>query len=197
MFLAALQPYKTSCPWSQEECKNNSSFSALLSKHQKDRKTGRQTDRLFSLVIKTKVAKNVNRMSERQTKRPTDRKTERFFSLLIKTKVVQNVNWMSERQKDRNTDRQIQKDRQKTERLFSLVIKTKVVKNVNRMSERQKDRPKDSQTDIQTERLFSFNSYQNKNCSECQQDVRKITRAGSLAVRTGSWTIFLTSCLHS
>jgi hypothetical protein len=23
------------------------------------------------------------------------------------------------------------------------------------------------------------------------------TRAGSLAVRTGSWTIFLTSCLHS
>ena len=53
-------------------------FSAQLSKQklfrmstgcQKDRKTGQQrgrkTEILFSLVIKTKVVKNVNRMSER------------------------------------------------------------------------------------------------------------------------------------
>ena len=32
---------------------------------QTDRKTDRKTETLFSLVIKTKVAKNVNRMSER------------------------------------------------------------------------------------------------------------------------------------
>ena len=40
---------------------------------QNDRKTGRQTDRktdiLFSLVIKTKVVQNVNRMSESQSDR--------------------------------------------------------------------------------------------------------------------------------
>ena len=42
---------------------------------QKDRKTGRQTyrqierQRLFSLVVKTKVVQNVNRMSKTQTGR--------------------------------------------------------------------------------------------------------------------------------
>ena len=59
----------------------------------------------FSLVIKTKLVQNVNRMSERQNDMPkdrltdgqTDRKTKRLFSLVIKTKVVQNVNRMSER----------------------------------------------------------------------------------------------------
>ncbi len=32
---------------------------------------------LFSLVIKTKVVQNVNRMSERQNDRPTDSQTDR------------------------------------------------------------------------------------------------------------------------
>ena len=63
---------------------------------------------LFSLVIKTKLVQNVNRMSEKQKDMPKDRLTT-----------------------DRWTDRQI-----KTKRLFSLVVKTKVVQNVNRMSER-------------------------------------------------------------
>ena len=67
IFLAALQPYKSSCPplkkWSQN-------FKSIL-----------------SLVIKTKLVQNVNRMSERQndmpkpkdrlTDRQTDRRTER------------------------------------------------------------------------------------------------------------------------
>ena len=51
---------------------------------------------LFSLVIKTKLVQNINRMSERQkdmpkdrlTDRQTDRKTERLFSLADKTKAV-------------------------------------------------------------------------------------------------------------
>ena len=67
--------------------------------------------------------------------------------------------------------------------LFSLVMKTKLVQNVNRMSERQNDMPKDRLTDRQTDReterqkedktTFQL-SYQNKSCSECKQDVRKI-----------------------
>ena len=49
------------------------------------------------------------------------------------------------------------------------------------MSERQKDMPKDRLTDRQTEREIEDKttfqlSYQNKSCSECQQDVRKIER---------------------
>ena len=53
------------------------------------------------------------------------------------------------------------------------------------MSERQKDRPTDSltdrQTDRQTERQIEDKttfqlSYQNKSCSECQQDVKKSVR---------------------
>ena len=53
------------------------------------------------------------------------------------------------------------------------------------MSVRQQDMPKDRltdrQTDRQTERQIEDKttfqlSYQNKNCSECQQDVRKIER---------------------
>ena len=89
-FLAALQPYKSSCP--------------------RIRTTGyKNIFRLFSLVIKTKLVQNVNRMSERQKDMPKDRLTDR--------------------QTDRKTDR-------KTERLFSLGVKTKVVQNVNRMSER-------------------------------------------------------------
>ena len=66
--------------------------------------------------------------------------------------------------------------------LFSLVIKTKLVQNVNRMSERQNDMPKDRLTDRQTDRqtdrrqkIFQL-SYQNKSCSECQQDVKKSVR---------------------
>ena len=64
-------------------------------------------------------------------------------------------------------------------------IKTKLVQNVNRMSERQNNMPKDRltdrQTDRQTERQIEDKttfqlSYQNKSCSECQQDVRKIER---------------------
>ena len=79
--MAALQPYKSSCPWTTTmEC---------------------NFFQLFSFLIKTKVVQNVNRMSERQTDRQTDgqkdRKTERLFSLGVKTKVVQNVNRMSER----------------------------------------------------------------------------------------------------
>ena len=35
----------------------------------KDGQTDRKTDRLFSLVIKTKVVQNVNRMSESQSDR--------------------------------------------------------------------------------------------------------------------------------
>ena len=56
-------------------------------------------------------------------------------------------------------------------------MKTKLVQNVNRMSERQNDMPKDRLTDRQTERQIEDKttfqlSYQNKSCSECQQDVR-------------------------
>ena len=73
-----------------------------------DRQTDRKTKRLFSLVIKTKVVQNVNRMSERWkdrlTDRQTDRKTERLLSLVIKTKVVQNVHRMSKSQSDRQED---------------------------------------------------------------------------------------------
>ena len=84
-FLAALQPYKSACPrwWREHQCKN--------------------IFQLFSLVMKTKLVQNVNRMSERQNDMPKDRlterqiKTKRLFSLVIKTKVVQNVNSMSER----------------------------------------------------------------------------------------------------
>ena len=36
-----------------------------LTDRQMDRKTDRKTKQLFSLVIKTKVVQNVNRMSER------------------------------------------------------------------------------------------------------------------------------------
>ena len=60
--------------------------------------------------------------------------------------------------------------------LLSLVIKTKVVQNVNRMSERQNDIPKDRLTDRQTGRQIFQLSYQNKSCSECQQDVKTSAR---------------------
>ena len=48
----------------------------------RDGQTGRKTDRLFDLVIKTKVVQNVNRMSKSQTAdkkidRPPGRQTER------------------------------------------------------------------------------------------------------------------------
>ena len=93
--LAALQPYKSPCPrWQMEQCKKNF--------------------QLFSLLMKTKLVQNVNRMSERQNDMPKDRLTDR----------------QTDRQTDRHTDR-------KTDRLFSLVIKTKVFHNVNRMSKRQ------------------------------------------------------------
>ena len=72
--------------------------------------------------------------------------------------------------------------------LFSLVIKTKVVQNVNRMSEKYKDsrtdRQTDRQIDRQTDRQIFQLSYQNKSCSECQQDVKKSVRqTGRYAVR--------------
>ena len=61
--------------------------------------------------------------------------------------------------------------------LFSLVTKTKLVQNVTRMSERQKDMPKDRLTGRQIEDKTTFQlSYQNKSCSECQQDVKKLGR---------------------
>ena len=45
------------------------------------------------------------------------------------------------------------------------------------MSERQNDMPKDRLTDRQIEDKTTFQlSYQNKSCSECQQDVRKTER---------------------
>ena len=62
--------------------------------------------KIFSLVIKTKLVQNVNRMSERQNDMPKDRltdrqiKTKRLFSLVIKTK-VQNVRRQTD---DRQTD---------------------------------------------------------------------------------------------
>ena len=60
-------------------------------------------------------------------------------------------------------------------------MKTKLVQNVNRMSERQKDMPKDRRTDRQTDRQIEDKttfqpSYQNKSCSECQQDVKASVR---------------------
>ena len=64
LFLAALQPYKSSCPRKRWWCKN--------------------IFQIFRLVIKTKLVQNVNRMSERQTRR--------LSSFVNKTKIVQNVN---------------------------------------------------------------------------------------------------------
>ena len=55
-FLAALQHYKSSCPW-ERQCKN--------------------IFQLFSLVIKKNLVQNVNRMSERQNDMPKDRLTDR------------------------------------------------------------------------------------------------------------------------
>ena len=49
----------------EEAVQKNFSFSAFLSEQKlTDGKTDRKTERLFSLVIKTKVVHNVNRMSE-------------------------------------------------------------------------------------------------------------------------------------
>ena len=55
-FLAALQPYKSSCPRMEGGCKN--------------------IFQLFSLVIKTKLVQNVNRMSERHAGRQTERQID-------------------------------------------------------------------------------------------------------------------------
>ena len=145
-FLAALQPYKSACPrWGWVKCKN--------------------IFQIFSLVMKTKLVQNVNRMSERQndmpkdrrTDRQTDRQTERqiedktTFQLSYQNKScsecqqdVRKIERQAERQTDRRTDRQ-------TDRIFSLVIKTKVVQNVNRMSKSQSDRWEDIQCARQTE----------------------------------------------
>ena len=57
------------------------------------------------------------------------------------------------------------------------------------MSERQNDMPKDSQTDRQTQRQIEDKttfqlSYQNKSCSECQQDVKmSVRQTGQYAMR--------------
>ena len=57
------------------------------------------------------------------------------------------------------------------------------------MSEKHKDRPTDSQTDRQTERQIEDKttfqlSYQNKSCSECQQDVKmSVRQMGRYTVR--------------
>ena len=72
-FLAALQPYKSPCPplEQKEQKKQSQNFKSIL-----------------SLVIKTKLVQNVNRMLERQKDRPTDSLTDR--------------------QTDRQTERQIE-----------------------------------------------------------------------------------------
>ena len=46
----------------------------------------------------------------------------------------------------------------------------------DRKTGRQTDRKADGQTDRQKDRNTFQLSYQNKSCSECQQDVRKIER---------------------
>ena len=56
--MAALQPYKYSCP--PLEKRRSQNFKSFL-----------------SLVIKTKLVQNVNRMSERQKDRSTDSLTDR------------------------------------------------------------------------------------------------------------------------
>ena len=58
-----------------------------------DRQTVRHRDRLFSLVIKTTVVQNVNRMSKGSECQQDVKK-------------VQNVNRMSKRKTDRQQDRQ-------------------------------------------------------------------------------------------
>ena len=109
--LAALQPYKSSCPWIKRLLCNF--FFQLL-----------------SFVIKTKVVQNVNRMSEKQKDRPTDSQTDRqkdrqterqledktTFQLSYQNKScsecqqdVRKIERQAERQTDRRTDRQ--KDR--------------------------------------------------------------------------------------
>ena len=53
------QPYKSKCP-PLERRERSQNFKSIL-----------------SLVIKTKLVQNINRMSERQKHRPTDRQTDR------------------------------------------------------------------------------------------------------------------------
>ena len=67
-------------------------------KFSNNRGVGRKTDRLFSLVIKTKVVQNVNRMSKSLTDRPYDRiagqlkyDKQSLMSLPMKTKIVHHV----------------------------------------------------------------------------------------------------------
>ena len=91
------QPHKSWCPPREEE------------------ERGKNFKSILSLVIKTKLVQNVNRMSESQKHRPTGRqtdryKTERLFSLVIKIKVVKTgcqkdrkTDWQTDRQTDRKT----------------------------------------------------------------------------------------------
>ena len=66
---------------------------------QKDRKTNQQTDRLFSLVIKTKVFQNVNRMSKCQSDRQediqharqTDRETEWQYNSMADSRAAKEL----------------------------------------------------------------------------------------------------------
>ena len=121
-FLAALQPYKSPCPrWIQEQCKN--------------------IFQLFSLLMKTKLVQNVNRMSERQNDMPKDRLTDR--------------------QTDRQTERQIE---DKTTFQPSYQNKScsecqQDVRKIERHADRQTERQMDRQTDDrQTERQTDFSA---------------------------------------
>jgi len=56
----------------QQDRKTGGQTSGQTDKGQTDRHTDRKTDGLFSLVIKTKVFQNFNRMSKRQSDRKED-----------------------------------------------------------------------------------------------------------------------------
>ena len=76
IFLAALQPYKSTCPrwkwWKRWKCKNIFQF--------------------FSLVIKTKLVQNVNMMSERQNDMPKDSQTDRQTDRQTERQILEKQN---------------------------------------------------------------------------------------------------------
>ena len=86
-----------------------------------DRKTDRKTKRLFSLVIKTKVFQNVNRMSKIQSDRQED------------IQFARQTDRVTERQNDSMADSRAAKDPAifgYKQRLLSLDMKTKDVQHV-------------------------------------------------------------------
>ena len=72
------QPYKSSCPPLSNSFVTNGfdviNLSLSLSLPEGEEPT---SEPIVSLVIKTKLVQNNNRMSERQKHRPTDRQTDR------------------------------------------------------------------------------------------------------------------------